>query len=69
MLSRLLPRNEHPVERAARVTVGLGLLALVFVGPETPLGWVGVVPLATGLVGSCPLYTLFGVSTCKTPQA
>ena len=48
-----------------RVIVGLGLLALVFVGPQTPWGWIGVVPLLTGLVGFCPAYTLLGIRTCS----
>lgn len=64
MMSRLFPNNEHVIERVARVILGLGGIALVFVGPQTPWGWLGVVPLATGALGSCPLYTLFGVSTC-----
>jgi len=64
MLSRLLAVNEHPLERVLRVALGLGLLAIVFVGPKTAWGWLGLVPLATGLIGSCPLYTLFGLSTC-----
>ena len=64
MLSRFLAVNEHPLERVLRVVLGLGLLALVFVGPKTPWGWIGLVPLATGLIGSCPLYSLFGLSTC-----
>jgi hypothetical protein len=38
---------------------------MAFVGPQTPWGWIGLVPLATGILGSCPLYTLFGISTCK----
>lgn len=64
MLSRLLAVNEHPLERVLRVALGLGLLAIVFVGPRTAWGWIGLVPLLTGLIGSCPLYTLFGLSTC-----
>jgi len=64
MLKKLLPANEHPIERAVRVVVGLGLISLAFVGPQTPWGYLGVIPLLTGLVGSCPLYTLFGMSTC-----
>ncbi len=64
-MSKLFPGNEHPVERAIRVLLGLALLAIVFVGPKTPFGWIGVLPLVTGLVGSCPAYTLFGFSTCK----
>lgn len=66
MFTKILPANEHAVERVLRVLVGLVLLALVFVGPKTPWGWIGAVPLATGLLGSCPLYTLFGISTCPT---
>ena len=62
---KLLKKNEHPVERALRVVLGVGILALAFVGPKTPWGWLGLIPLATGLLGSCPLYTLFGVDTCK----
>ncbi|MFO1402849.1 MAG: DUF2892 domain-containing protein, partial [Steroidobacteraceae bacterium] len=54
-------KNVGTVDRALRVVVGLVLLALVFVGPRTPWGWVGVVPLLTGLVSFCPLYTLLGI--------
>lgn len=68
MLNRLLPRNEHVVERVIRVVLGIGLLSLVFVGPQTPWGYVGLLPLVTGLLGSCPLYTLLGVSTCGLKQ-
>ncbi|MBS1153398.1 MAG: hypothetical protein H6Q89_5096 [Myxococcaceae bacterium] len=64
MLSKLLPKNEHVVERVIRVVLGLVLIALVFTGPQTPWGLLGLIPLATGLLGSCPLYTLFGISTC-----
>lgn len=61
-----MPRNEANVDRALRIILGLVLIALVFVGPQTPWGWVGVVPLLTGLVGFCPLYRLIGVNTCST---
>lgn len=63
-MSAIFPRNEHVVDRAIRVVLGLGLLSLVWIGPQTPWGWVGLVPLVTGLVGSCPLYRVFGISTC-----
>ncbi len=62
----LFPKNEHVIERVLRVLIGLAVLSLVAVGPKTPWGFVGLVPLATGLLGSCPLYTLFGISTCRT---
>lgn len=64
MLAKILPRNENTTDRVLRVLVGAGLVSLVFVGPQTPWGWVGLVPLLTGIVGSCPLYTLLGLSTC-----
>lgn len=66
MLSKLLPNNEHPIERAVRVALGLAVLSLVVVGPHTLWGLLGAVPLLTGLLGSCPLYTVFGISTCQT---
>lgn len=63
-----MTRNEGTVDRALRVLVGLGLLALVFVGPQTPWGWIGIVPLLTGLVGICPAYSLLGIRTCSLPE-
>jgi hypothetical protein len=68
MASKLFPNNEHNVERVVRVLVGAGLLSLVFVGPQTWWGLVGLVPLVTGLAGTCPLYTLLGFSTCPMTQ-
>jgi hypothetical protein len=44
--------------------IGIVLLALVFVGPQAPWGWIGVVPLATALIGNCPAYSLLGIKTC-----
>ena len=58
-------KNIGTVDRALRVLIGLGLIASAFVGPQTPWGWIGVVPLVTALVGWCPLYTLIGIKTCK----
>lgn len=55
--------NVGGIDRVLRILVGLGLLSLVFVGPQTPWGWIGVVPLLTALIGWCPAYTLFGWST------
>jgi len=59
-------RNEGNIDRLLRVLVGLALLALVFTGPHTPLGWIGLVPLLTGIVGFCPAYRLLGISTWAT---
>ena len=64
-MKKLFPNNEHPIERVIRVVAGAGLLSLAFIGPQTPWGWLGLVPLATALIGWCPAYTLFGIRTCK----
>lgn len=55
--------NVGGLDRILRIVVGLGLIAIVFVGPQTPWGWIGIVPLATGLFGTCPLYSLLGIRT------
>lgn len=57
-------RNEGTADRVLRVLLGLVLLSLVFFGPHTYWGLLGAIPLLTGLLGSCPLYTLLGISTC-----
>ncbi len=62
-----MQRNVGNTERGIRVVVGLALVSLVFVGPQTPWGWIGLVPIVTGLVGWCPPYALFGINTCKKP--
>lgn len=60
----VLPKNVGSIDRGLRIVLGLALLAIVFVGPKTPWGWIGLVPLLTAFVGSCPLYTLLGLRTC-----
>ena len=57
--------TEHPVERVVRALIGIALLCLVFIGPKTPWGWIGLLPLMTGVTGLCPLYTVLGISTCR----
>lgn len=56
--------NIGSTDRILRIIAGLVLLSLVFVGPMTPWGWIGVIPLATALIGWCPAYTLLGMNTC-----
>ena len=65
-MANLFVVNEHPLERTLRVLIGLGLVSLVFVGPKTPWGYLGLLPVVTGLSGMCPLYSIFGFSTCRT---
>lgn len=59
-----MQKNVGGIDRALRVIAGLVLIALVFVGPQTPWGWIGIVPLATALIGYCPAYRLIGLNTC-----
>jgi hypothetical protein len=56
--------NEGSLDRAIRIVVGIVLLGLVFVGPRTPWGWIGLLPLVTGIVGYCPAYGPLRLSTC-----
>jgi hypothetical protein len=64
----MLAKNVGSIDRILRIVVGLGLISLVFVGPQTPWGWVGIVPLLTAFIGFCPLYTLIGIRTCPVGQ-
>ncbi len=57
--------NEGTIDRALRVIVGLVLVSMVFIGLQTPWGWIGLVPLITGIVGTCPLYSILGLNTLK----
>jgi hypothetical protein len=59
--------NEGTADRVIRVVIGLGLLSLTVLGPHSAWGLVGLVPLATGVVGFCPLYRLVGMNTCAKP--
>jgi Inner membrane protein YgaP-like, transmembrane domain len=56
--------NEHVIDRTLRVIAGLVLIGLAASGTVGVWGWIGVVPLLTGLVGFCPGYAIFGMSTC-----
>jgi len=58
-------KNVGGMDRAVRIVAGLGILSLAFIGPRTAWGYIGLVPLVTGLIGWCPAYMPFGVKTCK----
>jgi Protein of unknown function (DUF2892) len=57
--------NVGNADRLARIIIGVVLIALVFFGPKTNWGWIGLIPLLTGLIRWCPAYRLVGMSTCK----
>ena len=66
--------NVGVVDRVVRIVVGLALLAfaLGFIAPGAGfhwIGWIGVIPLATAVAGSCPLYSVLGLSTCGVARA
>ncbi|MCU4121554.1 DUF2892 domain-containing protein [Variovorax sp. N23] len=63
-----MTRNTGTVDRALRIVVGLALIALAVTGTVGYWGYIGVVPLLTGLFSFCPLYTLLGINTCGVPR-
>ena len=62
-------KNEGNLDRILRVVVGAIVISLVFVGPQSAWGWVGLVLLVTGLVGNCPVYSLLGTKSCGINQS
>jgi predicted RND superfamily exporter protein len=69
VLTKLFPQNESLADRGIRIVLGLIGLALVFWWPRTAWGLFGLIPLVTGIIGNCPLYTVLGVSTRKPSAA
>lgn len=61
-----MKQNIGNLDRAIRIVAGLGLLAATLSGAIGAWGWVGIVPLATGIVRFCPAYLPFGIRTCKS---
>ena len=61
----VMKQNIHNIERVIRVVLGLILLSLIFIGPKSFWGLIGILPILTGLIGWCPPYQLLGISTCK----
>jgi len=57
-------KNEGMADRTIRTILGLGILSIAFVGPQTPWGYLGLIPLLTGAIGFCPFYTIFKINTC-----
>ena len=61
--------NVGTVDRVLRVAIGVILIALTLTGTIGLWGWIGVVPLLTAAAGSCPLYSVFGFSTCPMKKS
>ena len=60
----MFARNEGSMDRALRIFLGVFLIGMALSG-VTAWGWIAVVPLITGLFGTCPLYSILGINTCK----
>lgn len=56
--------NVGKIDRIIRIVIGLAIISQVFTGLHTLWGWIGIIPLLTGLIGWCGLYTVLGIRTC-----
>ena len=61
-------KNAGSVDRTARIVLGIAVLSLTVWGPVSLWGLVGLVPIATGIFGYCPLYRLVGLNTCRAAR-
>jgi sulfite exporter TauE/SafE len=66
--------NVGTIDRVFRIIIGVALIAfaLGYIMPATGwnwIGWIGIVPILTAVFGTCPAYTLLGLSTCPTRTA
>jgi hypothetical protein len=61
-------QNVGGLDKVIRIIIGLILVALVFIGPKTAWGWLGLIPLATGIFNFCPVYALLKLSTARKKE-
>jgi hypothetical protein len=66
---KVMTFNVGGIDRIARIVLGLVLIGLAATGTVGWWGWLGVVPLATGAIGWCPPYAMFGFSTCAMKKS
>ena len=60
--------NEGVIDRSLRVIAGLVLIGLAATGTIGMWGYIGIIPLVTGAVGMCPIYSLLGINSCPAPR-
>lgn len=68
----MFKNNVGNADRIIRIILGVALLAAFFMFPDASWRWftlIGIIPLATALLGSCPLYSIFGLSTCPMKKS
>jgi hypothetical protein len=63
VMSSLFKSNTGKVDRIIRVIVGVLLVGNVFTGLQSPIGWIGIILIVTGIFGTCPVYSLLGINT------
>lgn len=63
-----MKKNIGSTDMIIRLVLGLFIVSLIFWGPKTLWGLIGLVPIITGLIGYCPLYPLLGINTCRVKQ-
>jgi hypothetical protein len=63
-----MKKNAGIIDRVLRILLGAGMITLAFYGPQTKWGFLGAVPIITGLLGFCPLYVLLGISSCESSK-
>jgi hypothetical protein len=63
-----MQKNEGTLDRTLRIVAGIAILSQAFIGLKTPFAYIGIVPILTGSIGICPLYSIFGFSTCKLKE-
>ncbi|MFY7907667.1 MAG: YgaP family membrane protein [Burkholderiaceae bacterium] len=63
-----MTQNAGGIDKILRIVVGIALIGLTIMGVLPVWGYIGIVPLATGLMGWCPLYTVLGINTCPVKK-
>jgi hypothetical protein len=61
--------NVGGIDKILRIVVGIALITMAALGVVGTWGWIGVVPLLTGLLGTCPAYSLLGMNTCPLKKS
>ncbi|MDF3124444.1 DUF2892 domain-containing protein [Rheinheimera sp. 1928-s] len=64
----MMQKNVGGLDKIVRVSVGVVLITLAVLNMIGPWGWLGVIPVLTGVVGVCPLYSLLGINSCRVSK-
>ena len=62
-MDSLFKSNTGKIDRIIRIIVGVLLVGNVFTGLQSPIGWIGLILIVTGIFGTCPVYSLLGINT------